>query len=256
MKIIRPIVSWNPFLIARIVVYYTATFYLFLVSFVPELLYLWFLIGSNNVWLYIATPVILFVLYFCSCLIFAITHSSVTKLMLPAPKIGWHDRATWDGKLQGVRLSADHILKSMVSLLNFVPFVNQLFLFAFFLRFYGLKVGKNVYISRTAKFDSALLTLGDGSFVGQDAILSCHVNDRNMLYIDRLTFGRNCMIGGRSVFMPGTVVSDDVTIGTNAIVTKKIFMPAGSIWVGVPARMIRSSPNWWSGRQKSLLEYL
>ncbi|MFW9996598.1 MAG: acyltransferase [Candidatus Odinarchaeota archaeon] len=132
-------------------------------------------------------------------------------------------------------------MKTLVGLLSFIPFANQMFLYPYFFRFYGLKTGHNTYILRTTKFDSLLLEIGEGTFVGMDAILSCHTNEGGRLYIDKLKIGRDCMIGGRAILGPGVEIGDNVTIGTYSLVRPETKSPSNTVWAGIPAKLIRDN---------------
>lgn len=56
---------------------------------------------------------------------------------------------------------------------------------------------------------------------------------RSLIYI-----GKRFFIDVASVILPGVTIGDDCLIGADRIVSKEI--PAGSVAVGVPAKVIRS----------------
>ncbi|NBS07295.1 MAG: hypothetical protein EBS69_07880, partial [Verrucomicrobia bacterium] len=53
--------------------------------------------------------------------------------------------------------------------------------------------------------------------------------------------GRGCFIGARSIILKGVTLGDRVITGAGSVVTKDI--PAYSIAVGNPARIVRTIPN-------------
>jgi hypothetical protein len=53
-----------------------------------------------------------------------------------------------------------------------------------------------------------------------------------------ITIGSNVFIGYESVIMPGVTIGNNVVIGARSIVTRDI--PAGSVAVGVPARVLKT----------------
>lgn len=53
-----------------------------------------------------------------------------------------------------------------------------------------------------------------------------------------ITIGENVWLGARVIVLPGVTIGDDAVIGIGSIVTHDI--PARSVAVGVPARVVRS----------------
>jgi NDP-sugar pyrophosphorylase family protein len=54
-----------------------------------------------------------------------------------------------------------------------------------------------------------------------------------------IVVGSNVFLGYGAIIMPGVTIGDNVVIGAGAVVTRDI--PANSVAVGVPARVIRST---------------
>ncbi len=113
-------------------------------------------------------------------------------------------------------------------------------LFVSFNRFLGAKIGKMVRtIVPGTILDPDLIEIGDNTIIGGDAIISGHIAETNRLVLKKVKIGKNCLIGGRSIIFPGVVMEDNVTVGAGAIVLEDAHLPTGSIWGGVPAKMIR-----------------
>lgn len=53
-----------------------------------------------------------------------------------------------------------------------------------------------------------------------------------------VVIGKNCWLGRNTCIMPNVTIGDGCVIGANAVVTHNI--PAYSIAVGIPAKVIRS----------------
>ncbi len=223
----------------RLAMYFTLTALLFFASFSPLMLNLYFVIESHDPILYLLLPLQLVSMYLLGIFLFTVVHSKfIVPLTLPSLKPGYYNRHSIEAKLQGVRLYADKIVQHLLRPLNFIPFVNQKYFISFFCKFYGLKVGKNCYMSTTLHFDSALLEIGDNCFIGLDAVLSCHITENNRFYINKVIIGNNVTIGGKAIIAPGVVIEDDAIIGAHTFVPKNIHVKKGQIYVATKPRLL------------------
>lgn len=114
-----------------------------------------------------------------------------------------------------------------------------------------IHVGKEVYIGLHCKL--GLADIGDGSILSDDVhVLSgsrqhSSAGYRQAFHLQpthrqRVSIGRNCWIGAHAVVMAD--IGDNCIIGAGAVVTEPV--PANSVAVGIPARVIRStSPPQW-----------
>ena len=122
-----------------------------------------------------------------------------------------------------------------------------------FNRFLGAKIGKNVSVIVPGTIlDPEMVEIGDNAIIGGDAVISGHAAEFtdeffsldptrrvNRIALKKVKIGKNCLIGARSFIWPGVVVEDNVTVGAGAIVLEDTHLPANSVWVGVPAKMIK-----------------
>jgi acetyltransferase-like isoleucine patch superfamily enzyme len=67
----------------------------------------------------------------------------------------------------------------------------------------------------------------------------------------RITIGNNVHIGVDAIIMPGVTIGDNVVVGAGAVVTRDI--PANSIAVGVPARVIKSITQYVGDNRDSFV---
>lgn len=102
----------------------------------------------------------------------------------------------------------------------------------------GAAIGKNVILAGILS-DPDLVEIGDNSTIGQDALILSHSIENGIIYIKNIKIGRNCLIGSRSLLMPGVVVEDNVIIGALTFIPKNKRLPKNTIWVGTPAREIK-----------------
>ncbi|MHA2295096.1 MAG: acyltransferase [Candidatus Hodarchaeales archaeon] len=226
----------------RLTGYFITTAFFFITAFIPAVVYIYVMIeNTSNVLIWLLLAGVLPFLYLWAMLYFAIGHTRVAFLFLPKIRAGKWQHDTDDAKLYGVRLTADGIIKAMLGSIGFIPFINNKFLLKFFLRFYGLKCGKNVYLASSMKLDSCLLEIGDNCFFGQRCTISCHITESRYLEIKPVKIGDNVTIGGYTIVAPGSDIGDNVMIGVLSFVKKDQVLPSDSgIWAGVPVKIISS----------------
>lgn len=108
-------------------------------------------------------------------------------------------------------------------------------------------ISKKVIIERGVNLDRVYpedIYISDGCLIASKATILCHEHvyrdHRNpeLPLRKKVKIGRRCFIGVGSFILPGVKIGDDCIIGAGAIVAKDI--PAGSLAVGVPAKVIRS----------------
>lgn len=114
----------------------------------------------------------------------------------------------------------------------------------FFLRLNGCDIGNNCKISKSAIIDRAHpkgVHIGDNTRVLIEAMILAHDYSRGALkgydmwchtYI-----GKNCVIGGRAMIMPGVKIGDHVYVAGGAVVSKSV--PDHCIVAGNPAKIVR-----------------
>lgn len=112
-------------------------------------------------------------------------------------------------------------------------------------RLRGCKIGHNCHISKSAILDRVYpkgIHIGDNTRVLIEAMIISHDFERAQLegypmkcdtYI-----GQNCVIGGRSMIMPGVHIGNHVYVAGGSIVTRSV--PDNCIVAGNPARIVRT----------------
>ena len=227
----------------RILLYFFLTIILLILSFTPIGYAFYYIIQENDVLIYMFSPLIIFLSYSLTVVIFAIIHSQfVIRFTLGSGPIkpGKYPHNTGEGRLIGVRLTADSIFKSMIKVYTFIPFIWGMFIFPYGMRLYGLKTGKNVHIATNTYIESAgLVEIGDHSFVGYGAAISAHAHENREIVVSPIKIGRRVTIGGKSGVAPGVEIGDNSIIGAYSIVTKGVKVPTNEIWIGMPAKFLK-----------------
>jgi succinyltransferase-like protein len=97
-----------------------------------------------------------------------------------------------------------------------------------FHRLCGCRIGRNVWINSISIIDPYMISIGDNTVIGGDAVLSPHVFENGHLLIQRITIGKDCLIGAHSYLNPGVTVGDGSVIGMKSYVRKGKRVPPGS----------------------------
>lgn len=119
----------------------------------------------------------------------------------------------------------------------------------------GAKVGKNVFIGSKVWIDSGhadMLILEDHVHIAGECTLLCHQRDlKNYCVgddyaklgykVEKVHLKKGCLIGQRSMVMPGVTIGEGAIIGAYSLVTKDI--PAWTIAIGRPAKVIKQIPK-------------
>ncbi len=226
----------------RLILYFFCTGTAFMAVFIPEFFLVYLLMLSVQdfpLWLTIALCIPVF--YLISTITFGVLHSQlVCRVFLPKITPGKFPRDSEEAMLYGVAVVSPSIFKSMLKAFSFIPHVYSMLL-GQFLKLYGLKCGKNVYLSAGTMLDSYLVSLGDNCFVGLRAIISAHVTESRYLTISPVKIGNNVTIGGNTIIAPGVEIGDNVIIGVNSVVKKNQIVPPNTVYAGTPARYIRDN---------------
>lgn len=110
----------------------------------------------------------------------------------------------------------------------------------------GVSIQTGVYICRRSK-------VGDFVFLGPCCAFT---NDRYAMQLETKlqgpTIRRGASIGANSTLMPGVVVGEGAVVGAQAVVTDNV--PAGTVFLGVPARQLKKVPKGWRSLLKERYE--
>ena len=113
---------------------------------------------------------------------------------------------------------------------------------------YKMDIGNHCRISWKAHLDKSVnprgIHIGDNTWILNGAMILAHDHCRGLktdTYI-----GSDCVIGIRSIVMPGITIGDQSVIGGGSVVTKNI--PSNCIAVGNPAKVIKEGVSVKNGQ--------
>ncbi|OLT51729.1 DapH/DapD/GlmU-related protein [Cellulosimicrobium sp. CUA-896] len=108
----------------------------------------------------------------------------------------------------------------------------------------NLTLGRDVFVNAGCKIqDQGGVTIGDGCLLGHNAVLTTLDHDldprrRADMHPAPVVLGRAVWLGANVTVLPGVTIGDGAVVGAGAVVTRDV--PAGTVAVGVPARVVRS----------------
>ena len=111
--------------------------------------------------------------------------------------------------------------------------------------YFGMDIGKNVVIARTAHLDKNInpkgIHIGDNTWVLRNVMILAHdycrgTNGTGKRY--ETYIGKNCVIGVNSIVLPGIRIGDHCVIAAGSVVTKDV--PSHSLVAGNPAKRLKT----------------
>ena len=123
----------------------------------------------------------------------------------------------------------------------------------------GLKVGNNCKLGNCSIDPSHCfhITIGDNVTFGPEVRVLAH-DASTKVFLDytrvaNVKIGNNVFIGAHSIVMPGVTIGDNVVIGAGSVITRDI--PANSVAVGVPAKVIKALDAFLEGKKQELSQH-
>jgi acetyltransferase-like isoleucine patch superfamily enzyme len=111
---------------------------------------------------------------------------------------------------------------------SFLPLVPMTFFSTMYFRVAGCRIGRNVLITTPFLLDPYLISIGDDSVIGGDAVLTAHLFEKGMLLLAPVSIGRECSVGAQALISPGVTVGDRATIGMRVLIRERKRIPAGA----------------------------
>ncbi|MHA1821239.1 MAG: hypothetical protein ACTSU2_14980 [Promethearchaeota archaeon] len=115
-------------------------------------------------------------------------------------------------------------------------------------KMFGVKTSMKVSLF-DAWVDTEFIEIGENTIIGQGSLIMSTMLTRDFLIIKKIKIGKNCVIGGYSVLSPGTIVNDNVTLGTHSATTIEQELESNWVYLGVPARKYKR--NEYKSMQES-----
>lgn len=143
---------------------------------------------------------------------------------------------------------ADRLVKIMIRS-PFRSLINEMAFFRFlFYRGMGARIDATLLLGNGVKLPEPwALSIGKHVHLGDEAVLSGHKVERNVVTLDTIEIGNQVLVGARTIVFPGVKIGDGAVIGANSVVTRGTEIGAGETWSGNPARKIDLREQFFGG---------
>ena len=118
------------------------------------------------------------------------------------------------------------------------------FIYFFYLKIYGIKIGVNTMISFGAKLDThrGKIIIGDNCLITHGVKILSHDGAMRLINLSDngngiVKIGNNVFIGVNSIILRNVTIGDNVVIAAGSVVTKDI--PSNTLVAGNPAKLIK-----------------
>ncbi|WP_395739162.1 Pls/PosA family non-ribosomal peptide synthetase [Prosthecobacter sp.] len=131
-------------------------------------------------------------------------------------------------------------IHSVFSLGHFkaTPMINLYF------RLMGAKIGRKVHLGSASFAAFDVVSIGDRTSIGHDAVLNGYTLENGWLIIGPVTIGADCFIGSKALVNRDARMEPDSSLDHGSMLPPGGVIPAGEYWHGAPARASRSPDRW------------
>jgi hypothetical protein len=110
----------------------------------------------------------------------------------------------------------------------FLPAVPGGYFPTMYFRLAGCRVGRDVWIVGATILDPHLVSIGDGTVIGGDVVISPHIAGGTDVFFGPITIGSDCRVGAHSVICAGATVGNGASVGIRVFLRKGTKVPPGA----------------------------
>jgi non-ribosomal peptide synthetase-like protein len=120
----------------------------------------------------------------------------------------------------------------LVTLLAGTPFLPLV------LRFFGVHVGRRVYITTGGGTEFDLIHIGDDATIADGAITQTHLFEDRVMKMSRVEVGSGATVGSGAVVLHDGAVGAGASLDALSLAMKSEALPPHTRWRGIPARPV------------------
>lgn len=161
----------------------------------------------------------LYLFFFCGLLLTGLLMRALSAGVRP----GWHRLFSGAG---AAWMAMDGV--QTIAARTFLPAVPGGYFPAMYFRLAGCRIGRDVWIVGATILDPHLVSIGDGTVIGGDAVISPHIAGGTDVVFRPISIGRDCRIGAHSVICAGVTIGNGASVGIRAFLRKGTKVPPGA----------------------------
>ncbi len=104
----------------------------------------------------------------------------------------------------------------------------------FFLKFFGVKTGKRIFLNTTDITEFDMVIIGDDVAMNAECGPQTHLFEDRVMKIGAIKFGDRVTLGSRAIVLYDSEIGNDVTIDPLSLIMKGEAIPANTQWGGSP----------------------
>ena len=108
------------------------------------------------------------------------------------------------------------------------------------LRMLGSKVGRRVFLETTDLTEFDLIRIGDDAALNDECAVQTHLFEDRIMKTGAVDIGDRVVLGPHAITLYGSHLEDDSSLGPLSLAMKGERLPAGTSWMGSPARLIQA----------------
>ena len=191
------------------------------------------ILGYMDLYLYFSEMVLLFPLLLAvtligSTLLVALIKKIVIGKYVPLVRPLWSTFVWRTELVTGVYEAV--AVTSLLGLLQGTPFL------VWFLRLFGCKIGKRVFIDSTFLSEFDLVNIGDDVAINFHTTMQSHLFEDRVMKMSYINVGDNCSVGCGSIVLYDTELKEGAKMGNLSLLMKGETLPAWSSWEGNPVQ--------------------
>ena len=104
----------------------------------------------------------------------------------------------------------------------------------FFLKFFGVKTGRRIFLNTTDVTEFDMVTIGDDVAMNAECGPQTHLFEDRVMKIGAIKFGNRVSLGSRAIVLYDSEIGDDVLIEPLSLIMKGETIPQNTRWGGSP----------------------
>ena len=190
-------------------------------------------IGYMDVYLYFGETILLFPLlivasFLFSTLIVVLIKKIVIGKYVPLIRPLWSTFVWRTELVTGIYEAV--AVPSLLGLLQGTPFLS------WFLRLFGCKIGKRVFIDSTFFSEFDLVKIEDEAAINFHTTMQSHLFEDRVMKMSYINIGKKCSVGCGSIVLYDTELKEGAKISNLSLLMKGETLPAWSSWEGNPVQ--------------------